>query len=197
MTPSQYRYDTVREFSMKLKTLAEEYQVKIKKYQRRITVIDVTVYSVSGVMAGAGIILSSVTMIASVAVPICISAATTIAGVATAITKKLSCSQIKLNDYTVKHHIVSNAHSQLSTMISSSIDDSFISDDEFSAMVRLYDSTMSKLESNFNDFNNNNNNNNDNVRDIVARTASTNSGEYRPGENSADIGGNEDAGVQH
>ena len=132
----------------------------------------------SGVMAGNGIILSSVTMIAPVAVPICILKVTTNAGVATAITKKLSsCSQIKLNDYTVKHHIVSNAHSQLSTMISSSIDDSFISDDEFLAMVRLYDSTMSKMESNFNDFNNNNNTNNDNVRDIVARTASTNSGE--------------------
>ena len=77
-------------------------------------------YSVSGVMAGAGIILSSVTMIASVAVPICISAATTIAGVATAITKKLSsCSQGKLNEYSVKHQIASNGYSQLSSLISS------------------------------------------------------------------------------
>ena len=145
-------------------------------------------------MAGAGIILSSVTMIAPFAVPICISAATTIAGVSTAITKKISsCSQRKLGDL-LKYHIVSNAHSQLSTMISSSIDDSFISDDEFSAMVRLYDCTMSKLKTEIaNNFNNNNNNNND----IVARTASTNSGEYCPGENSADIGGNEDTGVRH
>ena len=120
-------------------------------------------YSVSGVMAGTGIILSSVTMIALVTVPICKSVVTTIAGVTTAITKQLSsCSQIKLNDYTVKHHIVYNAHSQLSTLISSSIDDSFISDDEFSAMVRLYYSTMSKLEMEIaNDFNNNNDNYND------------------------------------
>jgi len=87
-TPSQYRYDTVKEFSIKLKTLAEEYSMKIKKYRRRITVIDVTVYSVSGVMAGAGIILSSVAMIAPIAVPIAISVVTTIAGVATAFTKK-------------------------------------------------------------------------------------------------------------
>jgi len=38
-------------------------------------------------MAGAGIILSSVAMIAPIAVPIAISAVTIIAGVATAITK--------------------------------------------------------------------------------------------------------------
>jgi hypothetical protein len=73
-TPSQYHYDTVKEFQTKLELLSDEYCAKIKKYQRRITVINVTVYSVSGVMAGAGIILSSVTMIAPVAVPICISA---------------------------------------------------------------------------------------------------------------------------
>jgi hypothetical protein len=48
-------------------------------------------------MAGAGIILSSVAMIAPIAVPIAISAVTTIAGVANAITKKLSsCAQEKL-----------------------------------------------------------------------------------------------------
>jgi len=77
---------------MKLKTLADEYEIKIKKYRRRITAIDVAVYSVSGVMAGVGIILSLVTMIAPIAVPIAISVVTTLAGVATAITKKLSCS---------------------------------------------------------------------------------------------------------
>ncbi len=141
MTPSsQYRYDTVKEFLTKLKTLTDEYEIKIKKYRRRITAIDVTVYSVSGIMAGAGIILSSVTMIAPIAVPIAISAVTTIAGVATAITKKLSsCSQEKLNEYTVKHQIASNGYSQLSSMISSSIDDTVITEDEFSTMVRIYD----------------------------------------------------------
>jgi hypothetical protein len=146
-TPSQYRYDTVKEFSTKLKTLAEEYAIKIKKYRRRITVIDVTVYTVSGVMAGAGIILSSVTMIAPIAVPIAISTVTTFAGVATAITKKLSsCAQGKLNEYTIKHQIASNGYSQLSTSISSSIDDTIITEDEFSAMVRIYDSAVSKIE---------------------------------------------------
>jgi hypothetical protein len=53
-------------------------------------------------------------------------------------------------------------------MISSSLNDTTISDEEFSKMVQLYDSTMSKLERN--------NNNNDNV--IPTRTASTNSGKY-------------------
>ena len=127
-----------------------------------------SVYSVSGVMAGAGIILSSVTMIAPIAVPIAISAVTTLAGVATAITKKLSsCSQGKLNEYTVKHQIASNGYSQLSSLISSSIDDTVITEDEFSAMVRIYDSAM-KLEIV------NDNNNNNNVSDI-ASTTSTNS----------------------
>ena len=61
-------------------------------------------YSVSGVMVGAGIIPSSVTMIAPVVVPVCKTAATTIAGVATAITQVLSsCPQGKLNEYTVQH----------------------------------------------------------------------------------------------
>jgi hypothetical protein len=30
ISSSQYRYDTVKEFSMKLKTLADEYEIKIK-----------------------------------------------------------------------------------------------------------------------------------------------------------------------
>jgi hypothetical protein len=165
-----FRYDTVKEFLMKLKTLTEEYSIKIKKYRRRITAIDVIVYSVSGVMAGAGIILSSVTMIAPIAVPIAISAVTTFAGVATAITKKLSsCSQEKLNEYTLKYQIVTNGVSQLSTLMSSAIDDTVITEDEFSAMVRVYDSTMSKIEdlrnSNFSklEIKNNNNNVSDNV----------------------------------
>ena len=189
MTSSQYRYDTVKEFSMKLKTLAEEFAIKIKKYRRRITVIDVTVYSVSGIMAGTGIILSSVTMIAPIAVPIAISALTTIAGVATAITKKLSsCSQRKLNEVTIKHQIASSGYSQLSSLISSSIDDSIITEDEFSAMVRIYDSVVSKLEEfqieNVSLEIKNNNNNNDNV---IARTASTNSRKYQTETNKYDI----------
>jgi hypothetical protein len=161
---------------MELKALAEGYAIKIKKYRRRITVIDVTVYSVSGVMAGTGIILSSVTMIAPIAVPIAISAVTTIAGVANAITKKLSsCAQEKLNEYTVKHQIASNGYTQLSSLISSSIDDSLITDDEFSAMVRIYNSAISKLET----INNNNN--------VINRVTSTNSNKYNSGTNKHDI----------
>jgi hypothetical protein len=172
MTSLQYRYDTVREFSTKLKTLADEYIIKIKKYRRRITAIDVIVYSVSGVMAEAGIILSSVTMIAPIAVPIAISAITTIAGVATAITKKLSsCSEGKLNEYTTKYQIVSNGYSQLSSMISTSLDDTVITDEDFSAMRHIYDTAMTKLEST-------NNNNGSKTRRVSI--TSTNSRKYHP-----------------
>ena len=147
-TSHQYRFNTVKEFSANSKTLSEQYRVKIKKYRRKITTIDVAVYSVSGIVAGAGVILSTVTMMAPIAVPIAISAATTIAGVANAITKKISsCSQKKLSDYTVKHQIVSDAYSKLSDLISLSIDNSFISDVEFSTMVQVYKSAMSKIES--------------------------------------------------
>jgi hypothetical protein len=187
MTPSsQYRYDTVKEFLTKLKTLIDEYEIKIKKYRRRITAIDVTVYSVSGIMAGAGIILSSVTMVAPIAVPIAISAVTTFAGIANAITKKISsCSQEKLNDYIVKHQTVSNGYSQLSSLMSSSIDDTIITEDEFSAMVRIYDtaiknasvfSSIAKLEIV--------NNNNNDARDS---TTSADSRKYHSAENKHDI----------
>ena len=93
-----------------------------------------------------------------------------------------------MQDYTVKHHIVSTAYSQLSTMISSSIDDEFISDDEFSAMVRLYDSTISKLENNFNNWKQQNNFNNNNVRDIGATIiTSADCREHHSDENNHDI----------
>ena len=85
---SRYRYDTIEEYNSTLKSLVEQYRIKLKKYQRRITAIDVTVYSISGVLASAGIILSSVTMTAPIVVPIVISSIATIAGVATAVTKK-------------------------------------------------------------------------------------------------------------
>ena len=45
----RYRYDTVKEFSANLKSLSERYREKIKKYRRNVTIIDITVYSVSGV----------------------------------------------------------------------------------------------------------------------------------------------------
>ncbi len=148
-TACNFRYDTVKEYSAKLKTLADEYQVKIKKYRRRITAIDVAVYSVSGLLAGAGFILSSVTVIAPIAVPIAISAITTVAGISTAITKKLSsCAQVKLSDYTTKYIIVEGACSRISSMISNSLDDSVITADEFYTITELYNSTMTKIAGN-------------------------------------------------
>ena len=87
MSPS-YRNNTVKEYTATLKLLSDVYFTKMKKYRRRITAIDITVYTVSNVSEGTGIILSSVTMIASIVVPVVLSAVTTIGGVITAITKK-------------------------------------------------------------------------------------------------------------
>ena len=87
---SQYRYDTVKEFQQKLQLLVDQFSIKKKKYQRRISAIDIAVYSVSGVLAGAGIILSSVTMTAPVVVPICISAVTVLTGIFTGVTKNIN-----------------------------------------------------------------------------------------------------------
>ena len=157
ISSTQCRYDQVREFQNRLKTLTEEYQIKIKKYRRRITAIDVIMYSVSSVLTGAGIILASVTMIAPVVVPICISAVATIGGISTGIAKKISsCSQSKLQNYLLQFHIASTAYSQLSLMISSSLDNTIISDSEFSAMVSIFDSAISKLEQQH-EYNNNDN----------------------------------------
>jgi len=120
-------------------------------------------------------------MIAHIAVPIAISALTTIAGVASAITKKLSsCSQGKLNEYTRKHQIASNGYSQLSSLISSSIDDTLITEEEFSAMVRIYDAAMiPKLETE--------NNCNNVTKTRRVSTTSTNSRKYHSVTNKYDI----------
>ena len=80
-------------------------------------------YSVSGVLAGTGIILSSVTMTAPIVVPVVISAVAEIGRVITAITKKISCSTTKLHEYSSKYTTASSAYSQLSTMISNALDD--------------------------------------------------------------------------
>ena len=191
-SPSSYRYNTVRVYAADLKTRLEQYDRKMKKYHRRITAIDVAVYSVSGVMAGAGIVLSSVTMIAPIAIPIAISAATTVAGVATAITKKLSsCSQRKLYDYTMKHQVVFNAYSRLSELISGAIDDSHISDIEFSVMTQLYNSAVAKLEieNNFPDSNNV-------TKTRRGSTTSTDRGEHHSGTNKHDIDHINEARIQ-
>ena len=162
----QYRSNLIGGFQTKLEILVNRYREKTKKYRKRINIIDVAMYSVSGVVMGAGVILSSVVMIAPIAVPICISAIATISGVVSIITKKVSsCSQRKLQDYMVKLDIVSTSYKELSLVISVSLDDAMISDDEFSRMIKLYDLTMSKLEID------NINNNGDNV----AGTTSTNS----------------------
>ena len=182
----EYRYDTIKEYSASLKSLSEQYQAKIKKYRRRITAIDVTVYSISGVLASAGIILSSVTMIAPVTVPIAISTITTLAGITTAITKKISsCSQSKLRDYISKYNIVVDASSRLSSLISTSIDDNIITDTEFSMISSTYNTAMLKLE------HNNNNNNIENVN----RTTPTNSIKYRSDKNNVGFNNNKNSRV--
>ena len=127
-------------------------------------------------LASAGIILSSVTMIAPIAVPIAISAITTLAGITTAITNKISsCSQSKLRDYISKYNTAIDASSKLSTLISSYVDDNIITDAEFSMITSTYNTAMLKLERN--------NNNND----IVNGTTPTNSVKYNSGTNKHDI----------
>jgi hypothetical protein len=88
-------------------------------------------------------------MTAPIAIPICISAVTTLAGIITGVTKKLSsCSQRKLQEYTNKLSIVSDAHSELSILISTAMKDQEITDDEFFNINKLYNATISKLECN-------------------------------------------------
>ena len=93
-------------------------------------------------------------MTAPVVVPIVISSIATLAGITTAIPKKVSsCSQCKLGNYRRRYTIVSDAYTQLSSMFSEDIDDEVITAEEFSAMSALYNSAMTKLE----EINNNNN----------------------------------------
>ena len=147
---SNYRYNTIHEYATTLKSLQNEYLAKIKKYRRRITVIDIIVYSVSGVLTGTGIILSSVITITPVVGSACISAIATIGGVITAITKKISsCSTEKLYEYSSRYSVVSGGYSQLSTMISNSLDDEIITDEEFTATKTLYNNVTSSLKENF------------------------------------------------
>ena len=131
-------------------------------------------------LASAGIILSSVTMVAPIAVPITISAISTIAGVATAITKKISsCSQSKLREYIYKYNTAVDASTKLSTLISSSVDDNIITDAEFSAISLIYNSAMSKLEKFVLERDNNNN--------VVTGSTPTNSIKYKTDTNKHDI----------
>ena len=64
-------------------------------------------------------------------------------------------------------------------MISSSLDDSIITESEFSVIVEVYNSAMLKLE-----IENNDNNNVNNISDIAT---STNSRKYHPCEKKHDI----------
>ena len=163
---SNYRYNTVHEYATTLKSLQRVYFIKMKKYRRRITIIDITVYSISGVLAGTGIILSSVIMIAPIVVPAVISTVATISGVITAITKKISsCCTAKFQAYSSAYTAASNGYLQLSTLISNAIDDEIITDAEFTAMSTLYNTVMSSLKKDF-PLKTQNNNNNDNVIDV-------------------------------
>jgi len=83
-----YRYNQAREWQDKLKSIVDTYMIKVKKYHRRVIVIDIIVYAVSAVVAGAGLVLSAVTMTSPLVITICVSASTTIAGVFNIIAKK-------------------------------------------------------------------------------------------------------------
>ena len=156
----RYRCNQICKRLTKLNNFIDYYNTKIKKYKRRIVVIDVVVYSVSAVIAGTGLLLSTLTMTAPTVITIIVSASTTIAGVLGIIAKKIdTCTNAKLHDYMIKLHTVAEACSKLSLYVSSCVSDGEISDTEFAMMMKTYDDAFKVIANDFNELNNNNNNN--------------------------------------
>lgn len=178
MDANEYRYNQVREWQSALKTIIDKYTIKVKKYKRRVVVLDVMVYSVSAVVASTGVVLSALTPVTAVAViTICVASSTTIAGVFSIIAKKIStCANTKLYDYAEKLNTATAAYSKLSSLISLSLDA------ESNSGTTISDSEFELMASTYNDFVNlktreiNNN----------GRATSTNSRKYGPGKNHND-----------
>ena len=142
-----YRYNQAREWQDKLKSIVDTYMIKVKKYHRRVIVIDIIVYAVSAVVAGAVLVLSAVTMTSPVVITICVSASTTIAGVFNIIANKIStCTNEKLSDYAVKLHAATASYSKLSQLISEGLNDASISDSEFALMTKIFSEAMTVIE---------------------------------------------------
>ena len=163
-----------------------------------MTIIDIIVYSVSGVLTGTGIILSSVTTVAPLVVPIVISAVATIGGVITAITKKISsCSQAKFYEYSLRADIVSRGYLQLSTMISNILNDEFITDEEFIATTTLYNTVTSSLKKNFTLKTTPLLYNNNVIDGVDTPNAPTDCSKYSTDNNNADFNNDKNIGIRY
>jgi len=160
----RHRYNQACECLTKLKNTIDHYTVKVKKYRRRMVVIDIVVYSVSAVVAGSGLILSTLTMTAPAIITIIVSTSTTIAGIFSIIAKKITtCTNDKLREYMIKLHTATATYSKLSGYISTYLSDGKITDEEFATIIKTYDEAF-KIVSDSNDkingeLNSNNNNN--------------------------------------
>jgi len=105
-----------------------------------MVVIDIIVYSVSAVIAGTGLLLSTITMTAPAVVTIVVSTSTTIAGILSIIAKKIAtCTNTKLHEYIIKLHTATTAYSKLASYISLYLSDGKISDEEFATIMKTYD----------------------------------------------------------
>ncbi len=133
-----------------------------------MVVIDIFVYSVSAIVAGSGLILSTLTMTAPAIITIIVSTSTTIAGILSIIAKKITtCANDKLREYMIKLHTATATYSKLSGYISTYLSDGKITDEEFATIIKTYDEAF-RIVSDSADNNqskkngelNNNNNNN-------------------------------------
>ena len=145
LAPSnQYRYDTVKEYQQKIQILIDKFSAKKESLYQIVSAIDITVYIISCILAGIGIILTSV-----VTSQIAIGGIAVLSNVIMAITKRLSsCSQNKYQENSIKLSIVTSAYDELSGLISAAMNDQDISDSEFSAIKNSFNSAMKKLEFN-------------------------------------------------
>ncbi len=160
----RHRYNQAFEWLTKLKHTIDHYTIKVKKYRRRMVVIDIVVYSVSAIVAGSGLILLTFTMTATAIITIIVSTSTTIAGIFSIIAKKITtCTNDKLREYMIKLHTATATYSKLSGYISTYLSDGKITDEEFTTIIKTYDEAF-KIVSDSGDkidgeLNNNNNNN--------------------------------------
>ncbi len=160
----RHRYNQACEYLTKLKNTIDEYTVKAQKYRRRMVVIDIIVYSVSAIVTGSGLILSTLTMTAPAIMTIIVSTSTTIAGIFSIIAKKINtCTNDKLREYMIKLHTATAIYSKLSGYISTYLSDGKITDEEFAMIIKTYDEAFKIVNDSSNkvdgELNNNDNNN--------------------------------------
>ena len=104
-----------------------------------MVVIDIVVYSVFAIVAGSGLLLSTLTMTAPAVIIIIVSTSTTIAGILSIIAKKIvTCTNDKLREYMIKLHTATSTYSKLSSCISTYLSDGKISDEEFATIMKTY-----------------------------------------------------------